>query len=66
MPGDPNSIGYTVFVNSRSGSWGLFGSLKDIQLELEQAENRTWMMLCGVSSVDDLCLERFCMFIWYR
>ena len=33
------SFGYTVFVDSRSGSWRLFESLKDVQLELEQVEN---------------------------
>ena len=59
MPGDPNSIGYTVFVSSRSGS------LKDVQWELEQAEKMKWIMLCGVGGVDDLCIDRFCMFIWY-
>ena len=34
----------------RSGSWRLFGSLKDVQLELEQAENMKWKMCligCG-------------------
>ena len=51
MPGDPNSIGYTIFVDSRSESWRLFGSLKDVQLELEQVENMKWMILCGVGSV---------------
>ena len=59
MPGDPNSIGYTVFVSSRSGS------LNDVQWELEQAEKMKWIMLCGVGGVDDLCLDGFCMFIWY-
>ena len=44
MPGDPNSIGYTVLTDSRSGSWRLFGSLKGIQLELEQVENMRWKM----------------------
>ena len=39
VPGDSNSIGYIAFVNSRSGSWRLFGSLKDIQLELEQVKS---------------------------
>ena len=65
MPGDPNSIGYTVFVDSRSGSWTLFGSLMEVQLELEQAEKMKWTTLCGVGSVDDLCQDRFCVFIWY-
>ena len=51
MPGDPNSIGYTVFVSSRSGS------LKDVLWELEQAEKMKWIMLCGVGGVDDLCLR---------
>ena len=53
MPGDPNSIGYTVFVSSRSGS------SKDVQWELERAEKMKWIMLCGVGGVDDLCLDGF-------
>ena len=44
MTGDLNSIGYTVLVVSRSGSWRLFESLKDVQLELEQVENMGWKM----------------------
>ena len=54
MPGDPNSIGYTVFVNSGSGSWRLFGSLKDVHLELEKVEIMEWKMFSVLLVVVDV------------
>ena len=62
MPGDPHSIGYTVFVDSRSGSWRLFGSLKDIQLRTWSGRclvfDCLWWMLLGE------CVEKIAWRVW--